>query len=138
MPKDYPKLLRNPLITLSVPLCAVSMNKMYSGLHFSVRARMAKVWHETVGKECLAGKVKPIDKKHFPVCIATRSFFKTKNRMRDTSNCFLPNKLIEDGLVKMSILPDDSQKYVSEHIILAPVYGAEEDRCVVYVLKGLK
>ncbi len=135
---DYPKLLKKPLLVLSVPLSAMTMNKMYSGLHFSVRTRMAKIWHKTVGLECLAGKIKPIDEKHFPVCIATRSFFKVKNRKRDTSNCYLPNKLIEDGLVKQGILPDDSQKYVSEHIVLAPVYGSEEDRCVVYILKGLE
>ncbi len=131
------KLLENPILMLSVPLSAVSMNKMYSGLHYQVRTRMAKEWHKQVGLVCKEAKVKPIDEKHFPVCIATRSFFQTKKSKRDTSNCYLPNKLIEDGLVKMSILPDDSQKYVSDHIVLAPVYGADGDYIEVYILEAL-
>lgn len=118
------------MIELKIPLVAPSLNKWYSGKHWSFRNTTAKLWHDTVWKMCLVDKIKPLTL--FPVTISTQTFT-IKKIKRDVSNCVCANKLAEDALVRAGILPDDTPKYVSRHIIEKPVIGHSEDMTLIKI-----
>ena len=117
------------MITLTLPLTAPSLNDWYSGVHWSVRKNTAELWHEEVAVACMQAKIKPITK--FPVKITTHSFFKTRHR-RDVSNTATAPKLIEDGLVKKGIMPDDNLEYVVSHTLLMTI-GHDKNETVITI-----
>lgn len=114
-----------------------TLNQMYAGQHWYLRKKLADEWHRKVKEYCEDNKLKPIKK--FPIDIISQTKFKTK-RGRDTSNCFYASKLVEDGLVKCGILPDDSTEYVRHHIIIEPIInnGINETKIVLTDENALK
>lgn len=121
------------MIKLSVLLVAPSLNKWYAGGHWSKRKKVVDIWHHAIWILCRQDKIPAVEE--YPVCIITKSYFKSK-RQRDTSNCFAANKMAEDGLVKAGILKDDTPQYVCRHIIEVPEFGCQEDMTVITISKG--
>ncbi len=88
----------------------VSSNKAYSGFkHWSIRNNLKDLYHASL----LPHKNK-IKLKDFPVRITYE--FEWKGRTLDTTNQFFMIKMLEDGLVGIGILPDDTPEYVHETI----------------------
>lgn len=112
-----------------------TLNSLYVGTHWAKRKTIARNWHRKVTTACKKYKIDPIE--NFPICIITQTRFKI-NRGRDVSNCFVANKLIEDGLVKAGILPDDTPEYVDRHIVLKPIkkFGKSETLVILTDMKG--
>jgi len=91
----------------------VSSNAVYAGTHWAVRKRIADDYHEAVWiavKE--AGWRKGRPKLTFPVSVAYKFFL--PGRQLDASNLGIMCKLVEDGLVREGVLPDDGPEYVEE------------------------
>lgn len=91
-------------ITMPVPE-KVSLNKIYAGMHWTTRARLATLYHN-----CLLG---------IPVTVFTKPVvctytFTWKTRSLDASNQVFMVKMLEDGLVKIGCFPDDTNVYVTE------------------------
>lgn len=84
----------------------VSLNKIYSGVHWSKRNTLASEFHLAV----LVSQPKPY-KGPFPCHIEYH--FRLKGKKLDSSNLGYMAKLIEDGLVHSKVLPDDSPDYVA-------------------------
>ena len=82
-----------------------SLNKIYSGVHWTKRKAEADRVH-TLVRAALPLVYKPFD---VPVRIVVTAYF--KNRPLDASNIFA--KVYEDGLVG-HLLVDDSPQYVTE------------------------
>jgi hypothetical protein len=93
----------------------ISFNKIYAGVHWSVRRKQAELFHNLIHIEKLDyektfhKKLQPIQ--HYPVMIDYNFIWASKPL--DTSNCFYMVKMLEDGLVKNKILKDDSPNFVS-------------------------
>lgn len=89
----------------------LSANKMYAGMHWSVRKRIADDFHLAVLAAVRSQQIKAVDSSNYPVrvkyefCLAG---------VLDVSNTFSMVKLVEDGLVKAGVIVGDSQKYVKE------------------------
>ncbi len=115
-------------MTLIIQLATPSLNEFFARKHWTRRNELKNVWHRAVWVYKVKHELWPIDARHFPVDIVTRSHFrKTHEKHRlDTSNTFLANKMVEDAIVKAGLLPDDSAKYVRDHIVRQPVYGVED------------
>src|SRR3990167_4848572 len=91
----------------------VSSNAVYAGTHWAVRKRIADDYHEAVWiavKE--AGWRKGKLKLTFHVSVVYKFFLPGKQL--DISNLGMMCKLIEDGLVREGVLPDDGPEYVKE------------------------
>ena len=85
----------------------VSMNDIYSGMHWKKRRDLADLFHNEFLE--LKGKIKVIK---YPVVIHYDWHFK-RNAL-DSLNCAFMSKMLEDGMVHVGILEDDSPKYVAE------------------------
>lgn len=107
------------MTVLRIPLVCPTLNNWYAGTHWRKRKEVADLWHTTIWYCYKNQWVEPVTR--FPVIITTQTWYKPTGRHRDTSNCFPANKLAEDGLVKVGILPDDTTEYVAEHRTLTPV-----------------
>lgn len=83
----------------------ISTNAIYSGLHYRVRKKQADLFH----KQMLEFKNK-YEITHYPVDIIYLFYFKGK--LLDSSNCSYMAKLIEDGMIKIGLLKNDSPKFV--------------------------
>ena len=91
----------------------VSANKIYSGVHWAVRKKIADKYHKIIQeKEELLGMT------YTPPQNITMTFY-FENRPLDCSNCFFMAKMIEDGMVKAKLLQDDSPMYVESIMILS-------------------
>ncbi len=88
----------------------VSLNKIYAGMHWRKRQELADLYHGEVLE--LKGKLKV---KNYPVEILYDWHF-TKNPL-DTLNCAFMSKMIEDGLVKVGVLEEDSTLFVRRSIL---------------------
>lgn len=117
------------MIIVTVPLTSPSLNLFYAGTHWTKRKKVVDEWHKAIRVLC---KQKKIKVERYPVKITTRSFFKSRQK-RDCSNCFVANKLGEDGLVKAGVLFGDGPDYVSCHEVLPPVFGAAEDCTLIKI-----
>lgn len=109
------------LVKLSIPIPAkknsrtgkislngrVSLNQIYSGIHFSKRNNLKNLWLASVQKIVKKERVTK-----YPVKI--RMVFYQGGKLYDSSNCAFMGKMIEDALVKTKVLKDDTPKYVSE------------------------
>lgn len=87
-----------------------SLNKWYVGLHWTKRKKEADKWHLLV-KKAVGRKKAELE---FPVSLHFHFNFGKGRRTYDVSNCAATVKLIEDGLCKAGVLPDDTAKYVNE------------------------
>lgn len=88
----------------------VSMNNIYSGMHWKKRKELADLYHNEFLE--LKRKVKVVK---YPVVIHYNWHF-IKNAL-DTLNCAFMSKMLEDGMVHVGILEDDSVKYVRRSIL---------------------
>lgn len=122
------------MIEISIPLVGPSLNDWYAGKHWSERNKLADTWHWAIFIICKQDKIKPVIE--YPVTITTKSYYKKKKEM-DTSNVFPANKLAEDGFVKAGILKNDTNKYVSRHIVEFPEFGQYKDETVITIEKTL-
>lgn len=84
-----------------------SLNKIYAGVHWSVRAKDKEYIRQLV--RSVTGIRKPFEK---PVLIKMAF-----NSGLDVSNHGYLFKLIEDGLVKCGVIQNDSYKYVQCNIM---------------------
>lgn len=85
----------------------LSLNKLYSGVHWSKRKKMADEWHMVTLP--FKRKLKP---ERLPTGVTYD--FRLKGNLLDVSNLAGMVKLLEDSMVLNGILPDDSPKYVRE------------------------
>ena len=87
----------------------ISLNKIYSGMHWSKRNDLKDVYHQYIDfyTKSLRQNSSLLD---FPVKVVYIPIWKT--RPLDLSNGFLIIKFFEDGLVHSGILPDDTIHYV--------------------------
>lgn len=85
----------------------LSLNKIYAGVHWSVRSKQKKQIHSMT--QLLACNTQPFTK---PVKLTFRATVGKGSVMWDISNHGYLVKLVEDGLVKAGVLEDDNQKFV--------------------------
>lgn len=102
--------MKRQKITMDIPY-KVSTNKIYSSVHWRERKEIADMYHMFILSE--RGKFEPVE--DFPVFIMYRFIFE-KNAL-DSLNLAFMAKMIEDGMVREGILPDDSPKYVTTSIL---------------------
>lgn len=88
----------------------ISGNSVYAGMHWSKRKKLADDFHLAVWASVRQQKIIPW--KDFPAKVHYQ--YHLSGRMPDISNLGLMTKLVEDGLVKAGIFPDDSYKYIRE------------------------
>lgn len=86
----------------------VSSNKAYSGFkHWSVRNKLKDLYHASLLP--YRNKIKVAK---FPVKITYD--FEWSGRILDTTNQFFMIKMLEDGMVGIGLLPDDTPEFVHE------------------------
>jgi len=96
------------MINIKLPLPEkVSSNKIYSGMHWTKRKKLADLYHYSL----LEFKDK-FEIEEYPVCINFIFYF--KGRLLDVDNCFFMAKLIIDGLRGINLITDDTPKYINE------------------------
>lgn len=91
----------------------ISSNSVYAGMHWTKRQKLANDFHLAVLTSIKQQKISPC--REFPVKVKYE--YHLAGRMPDISNLGLMTKLVEDGLVRAGIFPDDSYKYIQEIII---------------------
>jgi len=106
---------------------APSLNKSYSGRHWSVRYKEAKKIQELVWGLCKEQKLFPI--KDYPVDINIIAYYKTKTK-RDSGN--ISNKEIIDGLVLADVIEDDDVKFVRKTCTQA-IIGAKNNKVIIEI-----
>lgn len=121
------------LFTLQFDNMPPSLQVIYNGdTSRHSRNRLAQAWHLATKVQVRKAGVVPVTS--FPVAIVTTI---TKKRPYDSINCALAAKLIEDGLVHAGVLPNDSPRYVSEHILRSR-QGAQRVQVDVYADSDFK
>ena len=94
-------------IQLDIPE-RISTNKIYSGVHWAVRARLANLYHSLlIGQPKYTGE--------YPIQITYR--FTWRTRPYDTTNCSFLVKMLEDGLVGNGVITADDTWTVHRTII---------------------
>lgn len=115
-------------IELSITLPEkVSLNKIYAGVHWRVRAEWADLYHQEFWP--VKGKIKVMQ---YPVVITYNFFFKAKPL--DSLNCAMMAKMLEDGMVAVGILEGDEPKYVAESRLTSKIEkGLKQDKVLVTI-----
>lgn len=113
-------------MVISVPVIPPSFNNSWAGMHWTKRAKLAKLWHWMVAAEVKAKNVQKFTGGMFPVNVHCQVFHKGKRR-RDNSNEMLSIKLAEDSLVAAGVIPDDNPDYVGHVGIIPSVYGCNSE-----------
>lgn len=110
-----------------IPMLAPSTNEIYAGSHWAKRAKLGKIFAQTIKSEMQGIVISvPVDLEFVPIL--------GKNaRTRDTSNYSYTAKLIEDGLVKAGVLADDAPEYVNS-IMLRPRLVNRQSKTGMWVL----
>lgn len=86
-----------------------SLNKMYAGVHWSKRVKMADEWHLILLHAFRRFKVpKPLKT---PIIMRVTQVSK---KIRDCDNAILSAKFCGDALVKYKYIPDDSPVEIQE------------------------
>lgn len=106
------------------------MNKIYSGMHWRRRKELADLYHEEVLE--LKGKIKVTK---YPVEIFYDWYW--PNNPLDSLNCAFMSKMIEDGLVHVGVLEDDSAKYVRRSVLQTQKSDKYEHATVVITLSSI-
>lgn len=102
-----------------------SLNKFYSGVHWSVRKAIVDEWHTLFLMALRASGCPRIVAT--PINVSVTLF--CKGRLLDADNVVVSAKLFCDSLVLGSYIPGDSPKYISS-VTLACRKG-KEDKVVV-------
>ena len=93
--------------TVTIPIPEkVSTNAIYAGKHWTYRNRQKEDWLWSV--KSVRANLRPVESYPVTLCMT----FYLKGRVLDSSNCSFMGKMIEDALVKLGVLKDDSYKYV--------------------------
>lgn len=85
----------------------ISLNRIYSGVHWNTRREWADDYHEHIWALQIKQKITK-----YPVKI--RYIFTFANAPLDTLNCALMAKMIEDGLKREGVIVEDNWKNVNE------------------------
>lgn len=109
--------------TINIPE-KISLNKIYSGIHWRKRAAQATAFHWAVHRARISAYSGA-----FPCHIEYR--FKLHGKRLDSSNLAYMTKLLEDGMVQCGVIPDDSPKYVASTTM---VTGVGDDVVEVTIL----
>lgn len=97
----------------------VSLNKIYSGIHFRTRSQHKTSFHFAV----LAGKVAQYPG---PFPVHMHYHFRLHGTRLDVSNHAYMLKMVEDGLVDAGVIPGDDPKYVAGITITSEKDQADE------------
>lgn len=92
-------------LTIPIPE-KISLNKIYSGIHYRTRSRHKDAYRLAV----MVSQPKPYSG---PFPVECHYHFRLNGSRLDVSNHAYMTKMIEDGLVACGVLPDDDQKYVA-------------------------
>jgi hypothetical protein len=103
-------------IQIDLPV-KVSTNKIYAGVHWTVRAKHKELFYY----ELLKQKRTLSKAQNSPVEITF--IFRFKSRSLDSSNCSYMAKMIEDSLVKLGVIENDTIKFVK-----SVKYISEQDK----------
>lgn len=101
---------------LFVPYLGPSTNAVYAGLHWGKRKAEKDASRLMVANAVRSAGLMPCQSR---VDLVFSPRLGKGDRMRDTSNYSLTAKLIEDGLVNVGILADDTARHV-RRVILEP------------------
>ena len=85
----------------------ISTNKVYAGMHWGTRKRIAEHYHKVVAKEFARDGVALLT---YPVHLVF--VFSMTKRLMDCSNVSFMGKMIEDGLVSAGLVPTDTIKHI--------------------------
>jgi len=117
--------------SLTVPWMGPTGNKVFSQtMHFGKRSQLRNVAHLAVRAAVCNAKLKPVNK---PVKLIFKPHM--KGRFYDIHNYWFTNKLIEDGLVTMRILEDDSPRFVRSIETVAPIKTKKQSFMVVEIME---
>lgn len=106
-----------------------SLNKYYSGLHWTKRKAITDEWHLLFLAAFRKAKLpKPLA---YPITLHVVEFCK---RLRDSDAAVMASKFCGDALVKYGYLPDDNPNYIRS-VILQSRKG-KEDKTVILILNG--
>ena len=106
-------------VTIIVPFLAPSTNEIYSGVHWSKRKALKNQAAQAVMVACAEYR-KVLSQAISPVIIQTTGLLGKGQRSYDISNYSYNHKLIEDGLVKCGVIPDDTIEFVKGMNIRPP------------------
>lgn len=112
----------NPLILNILVPEKLSLNKIYAGVHWQKRQEYTDEWHLAV--QVSKPKRSTVYVGGFPA--DCHYHFRLPGMKMDISNHAFMVKLIEDGLVRCGVLPDDTQKTVASITITAEQSDANE------------
>ena len=98
-------------LTIPIPE-KVSLNKIYSGVHFSKRSGHKTAYQVAVR----AAKPRP-EAFAGPYPVHVHYHFRLAGPRLDISNHAYMLKMVEDGLVKCGVLPGDEPKYVGSYSV---------------------
>lgn len=101
----------------------ISLNKIYSGIHFRQRNDHKDDYHFAV----MSANPRPYTG---PFPIHAHYHFKLRGNRLDISNHSYMLKMTEDGLVACGVIPDDSPKYINAITITAEKAKDDEDEVV--------
>ena len=107
---------------------APSLNKSYSGEHWTVRRKRSKEIHLLVWGLCKEQKLDQVKK--YPVDINITAYYKAKTK-RDSGN--VSSKELIDGLVFAEIIKDDNTRFVRK-VITQAIIGQKENKVVIKIL----
>lgn len=102
-----------------IPWLGPSMNKLWAGVHWAKRKKIADEAHAA----CLVAK--RLGRYDVPVSLVFQPVHGKGRRRTDCSNYAVSCKSLEDGLVHAGVLADDSFNHVVSVQTLAPVRGDE-------------
>jgi len=93
---------------LNIPMVPPSAN-VYIRQHWATRAKLRDEWHLAVWALCNEARVTPLDK-----CTINCTIYFRDKRKRDLDNFeFTLKKLIQDALVRIGIIPDDTPDHIT-------------------------
>jgi len=101
-------------VRIRVDYIAPSLNAIYAGIHWVKRKRHADDAHLAVKIACKGVRIAAS-----AVLLEFQPMI--RGRCYDCSNYAYSVKLLEDGLVRAGVLPDDTNQWVKRIIINAPV-----------------
>ena len=101
--------------TINVAWIGPSMNRIWSGVHWSKRKNFADEAHTAVAIAVKQQKIQP-----FPGAVELEVTPIHSGRHYDVSNYSLTCKAIEDGLVECGVLVGDSPRFVRKVSYFAP------------------
>ena len=123
---------------LHLPKIGPTLNKWYSGQHWSKRKKTQEQWERMVSIYIRKQDMRPVAT--YPVDIYVACRFGKGSRSYDATNLAATAKLVEDGLCAAGVLENDSNKYVRSVKLtsIKPTdYGGREgDETIVTIIEA--